>query len=80
MGESRAARDRAAAGSLIANPREDAGTAAPPCASLSLARLPRAELPIKCRGIAASLPLGPLGASNERRSLPGFENSFDAVE
>jgi hypothetical protein len=43
MSESRAARDRAAPGSLIAHPREDAGTAAPPWHSLSLARLRRAE-------------------------------------
>jgi len=43
MGESRAARDRAAPGA----PREDAGSAAPPCTSLSLARLRRAEAMIK---------------------------------
>jgi hypothetical protein len=39
MGESRAARDRAAPGAS----REDAGSAAPPCTSLSIARLRRAE-------------------------------------
>ena len=45
-----AKRDRAAPGSS----REDAGSAAPPCASLSLARLRRAEMPSKCRRVNVS--------------------------